>query len=178
MFRSGAVCTVRDGWAETGPVITFAHYFMRLYHFSKITSHKESQNSKNHCFSYYFCFMDPYLWLMDPGPDPGGPKTYGSYGSGSGALGVMLVKLTRVTFMHVMFRSVAVCAVRYGRAEPGPVPGPGRPPQPGDRGGLLPGRQPRPPLHGLTGLHLQGHSHPAGGRQYQGRGAIDFLSLI
>jgi hypothetical protein len=34
--------------------------------------------------------------------------------------------------VDVMFRSVAVCAVRDGGAEPGPVPGSGRPPQPGD----------------------------------------------
>jgi hypothetical protein len=27
---------------------------------------------------------DPYLWLTDPDADPGGPKTYGSYDSGSG----------------------------------------------------------------------------------------------
>ncbi len=26
---------------------------------------------------------DPYLWLTDPDADPGGPKTYGSYKSGS-----------------------------------------------------------------------------------------------
>ena len=28
---------------------------------------------------------DPYLWLMDPDSDPGGPKTCGSGGSGSGS---------------------------------------------------------------------------------------------
>ncbi len=27
---------------------------------------------------------DPYLWQTDPDADPGGPKRYGSYGSGSG----------------------------------------------------------------------------------------------
>ncbi len=27
---------------------------------------------------------DLYLWLTDPDADPGGPKTYGSYGSGFG----------------------------------------------------------------------------------------------
>ncbi len=34
-------------------------------------------------FFYFFCLTDPepdpYLWLLDP--DPGGPKTYGSYES-------------------------------------------------------------------------------------------------
>ncbi len=47
---------------------------------------KKSQNRRNQGFSYYFCLMIegsgsgiiPYLWLMDPNPDPGGPKTYGS----------------------------------------------------------------------------------------------------
>jgi hypothetical protein len=29
---------------------------------------------------------DKYLRLTDLAPDPGGPKTYGSYGSGSGTL--------------------------------------------------------------------------------------------
>ncbi len=29
---------------------------------------------------------DPYLVLMDPDPDLGGPKTYGSCGSGSASL--------------------------------------------------------------------------------------------
>jgi hypothetical protein len=51
--------------------------------FSKffLTVIKKSQNSRNRCFSNYFCLMiDPDLWLLDP--DPGGPKTYGSYGSG------------------------------------------------------------------------------------------------
>ncbi len=28
---------------------------------------------------------DPYLWPTDPGADPGGPKTYKSYGSGCGS---------------------------------------------------------------------------------------------
>ncbi len=28
---------------------------------------------------------DPYLWLMDTNADPGGPKIYRSYGSGSGS---------------------------------------------------------------------------------------------
>ncbi len=48
-------------------------------------------------FSYYFCLMievsgdpEPYLVLMDP--DPGGPKTYGSYGSGSGSGSATLLR--------------------------------------------------------------------------------------
>ncbi len=35
--------------------------------------------------------LDPYLWLMDPDPDPGGPKTYGSNGSWSATLLFWLV---------------------------------------------------------------------------------------
>jgi hypothetical protein len=36
-----------------------AYYFLKLnfHHFSKIKSQKESQNSKNKRFSYYFCMM-------------------------------------------------------------------------------------------------------------------------
>jgi hypothetical protein len=36
-----------------------AYYFLRLHlhHFSKIKSQKESQNSRNQGFSYYFCMM-------------------------------------------------------------------------------------------------------------------------
>ena len=43
-----------------------AYYFLKvhLHHFSKIKSQKESQNSRNQGFSYYFG-VDP-----DPDPDP------------------------------------------------------------------------------------------------------------
>ncbi len=36
-----------------------AYYFLKLHlhHYSKIKSQKESQNSRNPCFSYYFCMM-------------------------------------------------------------------------------------------------------------------------
>jgi hypothetical protein len=36
-----------------------AYYFLKvhLHHFSKIKSQKESQNSRNQGFSYYFCMM-------------------------------------------------------------------------------------------------------------------------
>ncbi len=65
----------------------FLPYFLKinLHHFSKIM---KSQNSRNKCFLTIFAWWwkhpDPYLWLMDP--DPGGPKTYGSCGSGSATL--------------------------------------------------------------------------------------------
>jgi len=35
---------------------------------------------------------DPYLVLMDPDRDPGGPKTYGSCGSGSATLMVTIFR--------------------------------------------------------------------------------------
>ncbi len=39
--------------------ILSAYYFLKLHlhHFSKIKSQKESQNSRNQGFSYYFCMM-------------------------------------------------------------------------------------------------------------------------
>ncbi len=69
-----------------------AYYFLKVYlhHFSKIESQKESQNRRNQGFSYFFCMMiegsgsGSILWQVDP--DPGGPKTCGSGGSGSGTL--------------------------------------------------------------------------------------------
>jgi hypothetical protein len=54
---------------------------------------KRSHKTVRIKFFYYFCLMiegwykdpdpDPHLWLMDP--DPGGPKTCGSGGSGFGS---------------------------------------------------------------------------------------------
>ncbi len=46
---------------------------------------QKSQHSRNQCFSYYFC-----LKIEGSGPDPGGPKTYGSYGSVSAGEGWIL----------------------------------------------------------------------------------------
>ncbi len=34
---------------------------------------------------------DPYWWLKDPDADPGGPKTYGSYGSGTLAVRIQML---------------------------------------------------------------------------------------
>jgi hypothetical protein len=73
--------------------IFFAYYFLKLHlhHFSNIKFIKKSQNSRNQGFSYYFCLMiegpepDPDQHLLRMDPDPGGPKTYRSYGSGSGS---------------------------------------------------------------------------------------------
>ncbi len=52
--------------------------------FSKIKSQKESQNSRNQGFSYYFCMMVEGSGTGSIPPDPGRPKTCGSgFGSGS-----------------------------------------------------------------------------------------------
>ncbi len=68
-----------------------------LHNFLKVKNQKESQNSRNQGFSYYFCMVvedpDPYLWLMDP--DLGGPKTCGSGGSGFGSGSATLQKVTQ-----------------------------------------------------------------------------------
>ncbi len=57
---------------------------VHLHHFSKIKIHTEvSIVGINVFLNNFACFvLYPYLWLMDPDADPGGPKTYGSYGSG------------------------------------------------------------------------------------------------
>ncbi len=39
---------------------------------------------------------DPYLWLMDPDADPEGPKTYGSYGSASATLLMIIHKAIQI----------------------------------------------------------------------------------
>ncbi len=88
-----------------------ACYFLKvhLHNFLKIKSQKESLNSRNQGFSYYFCMMiegsgSISLWLVNP--DPGGPKTCGSGGSGSGSatlvepvLGLSIAAFRR-TFVH------------------------------------------------------------------------------
>jgi hypothetical protein len=55
-----------------------ANFKMSIFEgtFTSFFKDKTSQNSRNQCFSYYFCFMNP-------DSDPGGPKTFESYGSGS-----------------------------------------------------------------------------------------------
>ncbi len=57
---------------------------VHLHHFSKIKIHTEvSIEGINVFLNNFACFvLYPYLWLMDPDADPGGSKTYGSYGSG------------------------------------------------------------------------------------------------
>jgi hypothetical protein len=44
----------------SGSYYSSAYYFMKvhLHHLSNIKSHKKTQNSRNHGFSYYFCLME------------------------------------------------------------------------------------------------------------------------
>ncbi len=73
------------------PAIFSACYFLKvhLHYFSKIKSQKDSQNSRIHDFSYYFCMM---IEGSGSGSIPltcrsgsGRPKTRGSGGSGFGS---------------------------------------------------------------------------------------------
>ncbi len=68
-----------------------AYYFLKLHlhHFSKIKSQKESQNSRNQGFSYYFC-------MMIEGSGSGSiPVTSGS-GFGSGRPKNMWIRWIRI----------------------------------------------------------------------------------
>ncbi len=57
-----------------------AYYFLKVHfhHFSKIKSQKESQNSRNQCYSYYFCLMiegsGSGSILLTSGSGSGSPK--------------------------------------------------------------------------------------------------------
>ncbi len=63
---------------------------VHLHHSSKIISHKEVRIITIKLFLEIFSWWwkdpepDPYLWLTDLDADLGGPKTYGSCGSGWG----------------------------------------------------------------------------------------------
>jgi hypothetical protein len=58
-----------------------AFYFLKvhLHHFSKIKTQKESQNSRNQCYSYYFCMM-----IEGSGSRAGSGSIPLTSGSGSG----------------------------------------------------------------------------------------------
>ncbi len=58
---------------------------LHLHHFLKIKSQKEVTKHWD---------PDPYLILIEPDPDPGGPKTCGSYGSGSGSATLVATKFS------------------------------------------------------------------------------------
>jgi len=64
----------------------FITFWMYIYiSLQRSKSHKKSQNSRNHGFSNFFLLDDGRIRIRT-NPDPGGPRTYGSYGSGSTTL--------------------------------------------------------------------------------------------
>jgi hypothetical protein len=73
---------------------------VHLHHFQRQKVQKKSQDSRNQGFSYFFCVMivgsGSISLTSGSDPDPGGPKTCGSggsgsiFGSGSGTLQVLL----------------------------------------------------------------------------------------
>jgi hypothetical protein len=70
-----------------------AYYFLKLHFlhlFAKIKSQKESQNSRNQGFSYYFCMMIEGSRRLE---------TCGSGGSGSATLPVCLRHLKDLTVL-------------------------------------------------------------------------------
>ncbi len=64
--------------------LTQFYYFLKLHliHFSKIKSQKESQNSRNQGFSYYFCMMIEGSGSRAGSGSGSIPLTSGSGGSG------------------------------------------------------------------------------------------------
>jgi hypothetical protein len=63
--------------------LTFKTFKMHLHHFSKIKSNKEVKKQQESSFFLLFLLDDRKIrirtsGLMDPDPDPEGPKTYGS----------------------------------------------------------------------------------------------------
>jgi hypothetical protein len=49
---------------------------------------------------------DPYLWLMDPDSDPGGPKTHESYGPGSGSATLLTSIFYKFHFKNIFLESL------------------------------------------------------------------------
>ncbi len=93
-------------WLQWMKNIVFSYFFLITYPQAHYLQSKKLIISLKYCVKNLFCkhyfnllntFMrkgkdpnpeldpGPYLWLMDPAPDPGGPKTCGSSGSGSGS---------------------------------------------------------------------------------------------
>ncbi len=68
---------------------------VHLHHFSKIESQKESQNSRNQGFSYYFCMMIEGSGSRSRAGSGSIPLTSGS-GSGSGRPKNMWIRWTRI----------------------------------------------------------------------------------
>jgi hypothetical protein len=69
-------------------LITILLFEEHLHHSSNIKVIKKTQNTRNQGFSYCFCLImegSGYVQIMMD-LDPGGPKKYGPYGSGSTTL--------------------------------------------------------------------------------------------
>jgi hypothetical protein len=83
-----------------------AYYILKvhLHHFSKIKSQKESQNSRNQGFSYYFCMMIEGSGSGSRGGSGSGfiPLTSG-YGSGSGRPKNMWIRIRNTACMSFIF---------------------------------------------------------------------------
>ncbi len=84
-----------------------AYYFLKVPYFSSFFKDEKSWRSHKtvgiNVFLTNFAWQKdpdpelepyPYLWLMDP--DPGGPKTFGSSGSGSATLLVVYFSFFRI----------------------------------------------------------------------------------
>ncbi len=71
-----------------------AFYFLKLHlhHFSKIKSQKESRNSRNQGFSYYFCMM---IQGSESGSRAGSGSIPRTSGSGSGGPKNMWIRMQR-----------------------------------------------------------------------------------
>jgi hypothetical protein len=69
---------------------------LHLHHFSKIESQKESQNSKNQGFSYYFCMMKEGSGSGAGSGSGSIPLTTVTIGSGSGRPKNMWIRWIRI----------------------------------------------------------------------------------
>ncbi len=83
-------------------LIFSAYYFLKvhLHYFSKIKSQKESQNSRNQGFSYYFCMMIEGSGSI--------PLTNGS-GPGSGRPKNMWIRWIRIRIRNTGIRDGKIC---------------------------------------------------------------------
>ncbi len=73
-----------------------------------VESQKESQNNRNQGFCYGFCMMteesgsESGFGSIPLDPDPGGPKTCGSGGSGSGSATLVMNDTVKVKMLQIL----------------------------------------------------------------------------
>jgi hypothetical protein len=101
-----------------------AYYFLKLHlhHFSKIESQKESQNSRNQGFSYYFCMMiegsgsrrPKNMWIRIRIRNTG--RRYGS-GSGSGSF-YHQAKIVRITVIPTVLCLLSCLFIYQDNTDP------------------------------------------------------------